>query len=97
MDERMRRQWAATEAQALGRGGLQAVSAAIKMSPNTIRKGINELAWRENNPGSGEKKFAYDGAGSYHVGGLWKCGDRARITHASGQRGGNVWHPERSF
>ena len=50
MDERMRRQWAATEAQALGRGGLQAVSAAIKMSPNTIRKGMRELAWRENNP-----------------------------------------------
>ena len=67
MDERMRRQWAGTEAQALGRGGLQAVSAAIKMSPNTIRKGMHELAWRENNrreeistrlrrPGGGRKR-----------------------------------------
>jgi hypothetical protein len=50
MDERMRRQWAATEAQAYGWGGLQAVSAAIKMSPNTIRKGMFELTSRENNP-----------------------------------------------
>ena len=62
MDERMRRQWAATEAQALGRGGLQAVSAAIKMSPNTIRKGMRELAWREEistrlrRPGGGRKR-----------------------------------------
>jgi hypothetical protein len=50
MDERIRRQWAATEAQAYGRGGLQAVSIAIRMSPNTIRKGIHELASREKNP-----------------------------------------------
>lgn len=50
MDERMRRQWAAAEANAYGRGGLQAVSTAIMMSPNTIRKGINELALRESNP-----------------------------------------------
>lgn len=50
MDERMRRQWAATEAQSYGWGGLQAISAAIGMSPNTIRKGIKELAWRAKNP-----------------------------------------------
>ena len=50
MNERMRRQWAATEAQAYGRGGLQAVSTAIRMSPNTIRKGMRELAYREKNP-----------------------------------------------
>lgn len=50
MDERMRRQWAAAEAQAFGWGGLQAVSAAIGMSPNTIRKGLAELAAREKNP-----------------------------------------------
>ena len=50
MDERMRRQWAATEAQAYGWGGLQAISAAIGMSPNTIRKGLLELAVREDNP-----------------------------------------------
>jgi DDE family transposase len=50
MDERMRRQWAAAEAQAYGWGGLQAVSGAIGMSPNTIRKGLGELAAREANP-----------------------------------------------
>ena len=50
MDERMRRQWAAAEARAYGWGGLQAVSAVIRMSPNTIRKGLAELAAREKNP-----------------------------------------------
>jgi hypothetical protein len=39
MDERMRRQWAAAEVKAVGRGGLQLVSAATRMSPTTIRKG----------------------------------------------------------
>mgnify|MGYP003860496443 CR=1 FL=1 len=50
MDERMRRHWAASEAQAYGWGGLSAVSAAIGMSPNTIRKGVLELAVRAKNP-----------------------------------------------
>jgi hypothetical protein len=50
MDERMRRQWAATESRAYGWGGVQAVSGAIHMSPNTIRKGLAELAARESNP-----------------------------------------------
>ena len=50
MDERMRRRWAAAEAQAYGWGGLQAVSSAVGMSPNTIRKGLSELAAREENP-----------------------------------------------
>ena len=50
MDERMRRQWAATEAQAYGWGGIQAVSDALNMSPNTIRKGLVEITIRENNP-----------------------------------------------
>jgi len=51
MDERMRRQWAASEAKAYGRGGLQAVSRATQMAPNTIRKGIQELDERASNPG----------------------------------------------
>ena len=50
MDERMRRQWAATEAQALGWGGVQTVSGAIGMSPNTIRKGLGELTARAKHP-----------------------------------------------
>ena len=52
MDERMRRQWAAVESRAFGWGGVLAVSGAIHMSPNTIRKGLAELTARENNPGA---------------------------------------------
>src|SRR5271166_3124214 len=50
MDERMHRQWAAAEAKAYGWGGVRAVSVAIGMSPNTIRKGFGELAVREAAP-----------------------------------------------
>jgi len=50
MDERMRRQWGATEAQTYGWGGLSAVSDATGMSRNTIRKGLAELAVRKKNP-----------------------------------------------
>ena len=50
MDERMRRQWAAAEAQAYGWGGVHAVSVAIGMSPHTIRKGLCELADRLIHP-----------------------------------------------
>ena len=50
MDERMRRQWAASEAQAYGWGGVSAVSAASGMSPNTIRRGIAELLERARHP-----------------------------------------------
>ena len=50
LDERSRRQWAATEARAYGWGGVSAVSDATGMSPNTIRKGLIELASRESDP-----------------------------------------------
>lgn len=50
MDERMRRQWAASEAQAYGWGGVSAVSGAIGMSPNTIRRGLEELLERQAHP-----------------------------------------------
>jgi hypothetical protein len=50
MDERMRRQWAASEAQAIGWGGVSAVSGAIGMSPNTVRKGMTELLERQAHP-----------------------------------------------
>ena len=49
-DERARRHWAATEARAYGWGGVSAVSDATGMSPNTIRKGLAELAVREDDP-----------------------------------------------
>jgi transposase len=50
MDERIRRQWAATEAQAYGWGGVSAVSSVTGMSRKTIRKGLAELGIRELEP-----------------------------------------------
>lgn len=47
MDERMRRQWAGSEARALGWGGLRCVVQATGMSHNTILRGLRELQDRE--------------------------------------------------
>lgn len=43
MDERLRRRWAASEATAIGWGGVQLLAAATGLSPTTIRKGRTEL------------------------------------------------------
>jgi hypothetical protein len=50
MGERMRRQWAAAEAIAYGWDGITAVSGATGLSPNTIRRGLAELALRKASP-----------------------------------------------
>src|SRR3954465_15347411 len=50
MDERMRRQWAAAEAEAYGWGGLRAVACATGFPPTTIRKGLVELTMRRSQP-----------------------------------------------
>ena len=42
-----RRNWAAAEAMRLGWGGISLVSHALRMSPNTIKKGIAEIATGE--------------------------------------------------
>jgi hypothetical protein len=64
MDERMRRQWAGTEAKAYGWGGLSAVSRAIGMSPMTIRKGLAELVERKDNPDTVvERRLRREGGG----------------------------------
>jgi hypothetical protein len=52
MNERIRRQWAAAEAQSYGWGGVRTVCAAIGMSHNTLRKGLRELAARRKRPGA---------------------------------------------
>ena len=44
MSERLRRYWAATEAKALGYGGIAAVTSATGLSRNTIAHGLAELA-----------------------------------------------------
>jgi hypothetical protein len=64
LDERMRRQWAAAEAEAYGWGGVRAVSRAIGMSPNTIVKGLAELAARRDDPGAPlEARLRAEGGG----------------------------------
>jgi hypothetical protein len=50
MDERLRRQWAASEARSFGRGGVSAVSRATGMSRNTVRRGMAETALRKAKP-----------------------------------------------
>jgi hypothetical protein len=64
MDERIRRQWAAAEALALGYGGISAVAAATGLARNTIAAGIAELRRRTDDyeptptlrrPGAGRK------------------------------------------
>ena len=52
MDERVRRQWAASEALALGWGGVSTVAVATSMSRNTIDVGIRELRARAAKPKS---------------------------------------------
>jgi Rhodopirellula transposase DDE domain len=66
MDERMRRVWAATEAKALGRGGISTVSLATGLTRKTIRSGQCEqqAQWRSGaapaqrvrRPGGGRKR-----------------------------------------
>ncbi|MGH7931465.1 MAG: ISAzo13 family transposase [Candidatus Binatia bacterium] len=62
LDERGRRRWAATEAMALGYGGITAVSLATGLSDRTIRNGIKELqsedplsSGRQRRAGGGRK------------------------------------------
>jgi DNA-binding transcriptional ArsR family regulator len=50
LDERSRRQWAATEVEKYGRGGLQWVCEATGMSHNTIARGIKEIKERRQLP-----------------------------------------------
>jgi hypothetical protein len=64
MNERLRRQWAAAEAKSYGWGGVRAVSGATGLSPNTIAKGLAELAAREENPTAAtEVRLRAPGAG----------------------------------
>jgi hypothetical protein len=50
MDERMRRLWAAAEAQALGWGGLTNVALATGLSRNTVAVGARELERQRDHP-----------------------------------------------
>ena len=50
MDERMRRQWAAAEAMALGWGGVSTVAIATGLARNTIAVGVRDLERRRAHP-----------------------------------------------
>src|SRR5262245_65767223 len=50
LDERSRRQWAASEARDYGYGGVTAVAAATGLARATIAAGIQELNHRERHP-----------------------------------------------
>ena len=63
LTERSRRLWAATEARALGRGGIERVKKATGMARSTIERGIRELESdatlspeRTRRPGGGRKR-----------------------------------------
>ncbi|MEI7902702.1 MAG: ISAzo13 family transposase [bacterium] len=68
MDERMRRQWAATEARDVGWGGITAVARATGLSRVTVTAGMRELelpasqraaeATRVRRPGAGRRPLA---------------------------------------
>jgi hypothetical protein len=50
LDERSRRQWAATEVEKYGHGGLRRVCEATGMSHNTIARGMKEIQERRQLP-----------------------------------------------
>src|SRR5438270_4313050 len=50
LDERSRRQWAASEAQELGYGGISAAAKATGLARDTIRLGMQELHYRQEHP-----------------------------------------------
>ena len=69
LNELQRRHWAAKEALQLGRGGIAIVSKALQISPNTIKRGIQEISagqvdsqlraiTRIRKPGGGRKSKA---------------------------------------
>ena len=65
LDERTRRLFAAAESEAIGRGGISAVSAATGISRRVIRQGKKELharavklEGRQRRPGGGRKRTA---------------------------------------
>jgi transposase len=65
LSERARRIWAASEARAIGRGGIAAVARASGIAPNTIARGIREIeadarleGGRVRRPGAGRKPIS---------------------------------------
>jgi hypothetical protein len=67
LDERGRRQWAATEAAALGRGGLIMVCLATNMSHNTVARGEKEIEERLETGGKASNRIGEKGGGRKRI------------------------------
>jgi len=66
LDERGRREWAASEALALGRGGVSKVHRATGLVPSTIGRGIRDIVLRERDEaadGQGPRRIREPGGG----------------------------------
>jgi Rhodopirellula transposase DDE domain len=63
MDERIRRQWAATEARELGWGGVTLVAAATRLSRTTITAGLRELSLPTEERSEEARRVRRPGAG----------------------------------
>ena len=67
MSERLRRDWAATEAKALGHGGIAVVTRATGLSRNTIARGMAELAGPDELPLPSPTRSRQSGGGRKSV------------------------------
>ena len=70
LHEKARRCWAASEALALGRGGISLVAAATQLSRPTIRRGIAELEAGGNddaNPDPNHPRIRQPGGGRHSI------------------------------
>ena len=69
LDERLRRLWAATEAESLGHGGVTAVSRATGLAESTIRIGCRELRRSHRKTGNPheEGRIRREGAGRRRI------------------------------
>ena len=62
LDERGRRRWAATEARAIGRGGIERLFEATGIARSTVRAGLQELgATQSQGPPAGRQRRAGGG------------------------------------
>src|SRR2546426_4832133 len=61
LNERTRRYWAASEAEAMGYGGISVVCEAIKMDHKTVQAGLREITSREGLAPSGKIRRAGGG------------------------------------
>src|SRR5436309_15218968 len=69
MTERLRRQWAACEAETLGRGGVSLVAQATGLSRTTIWAGRRDLRQRRDQPAAalGPERIRAPGGGRHLV------------------------------